>query len=211
MENLRDQISRVTDQFLGEVAGLALRHAEGLFSSAFATFGRKPRVADVSLTPRGRGAKRAPEELDQLAGKFVQFVRVNPGLRIEQINKQLGTTTVGLALPIRRLVAEGVVAVQGAKRSTTYRPGKNFSKWDGRVGRMGRAGEVGHASDASQAAEDGAGSSESSAPKPTTARSSRTRSASGRRSRSKRSSRRSKKSARGAKLGTQKKASAVAE
>ncbi len=44
----------------------------------------------------------------------------NPGLRIEQINKQLGTTTKSLALPIRKLVAEKRVKTKGAKRSTAY-------------------------------------------------------------------------------------------
>lgn len=66
------------------------------------------------------GVKRTPEDLEQLADRLVDFVKTNPGLRIEQINKQLGTTTKELALPIRKLIAEGRLRADGHKRSTTY-------------------------------------------------------------------------------------------
>ena len=67
-----------------------------------------------------RGGKRTSDELEQLSTQFLDFVKKNPGLRIEQINKGLGTTTKDLALPIRKLVSEGTVKVKGAKRATTY-------------------------------------------------------------------------------------------
>ena len=72
----------------------------------------------------GRGAKRTSEELDQLADQFVQYVVKNPGLRIEQINKSLNTTTKDLQLPIRKMIADGTLKVKGKKRSTQYFPGK---------------------------------------------------------------------------------------
>lgn len=68
----------------------------------------------------GRGAKRTSDDLDQISEKFVAFVAKNPGLRIEQINKQLGTTTKELALPIRKMLAEKKIKAKGKKRSTTY-------------------------------------------------------------------------------------------
>jgi predicted transcriptional regulator len=55
-----------------------------------------------------------------MADEFHQFVAKHPGLRIEQINKQLGTTTKDLALPIRKLIADGSLKAKGKKRSTTY-------------------------------------------------------------------------------------------
>jgi hypothetical protein len=150
MENFKAQISQATNQFLGEIVDLARRHTGAVFSSAFASLGTletgRPRSAERRsdtagvradrLTSAGRrySAKRDPADLDRLAAKFAQFVRVSPGLRIEQVNKQLGTKTSELALPIRKLVAGGVVATQGEKRSTTYHPGKNFESWDGRLG-----------------------------------------------------------------------------
>jgi hypothetical protein len=46
-------------------------------------------------------------DFEVLSEKFASFVKANPGLRIEQINKELGTTTKDLALPIRKLIVMG--------------------------------------------------------------------------------------------------------
>ena len=73
---------------------------------------RKPRQV--------KGGKRAPELLEQVSTSFAEFVAKNPGLRIEQINKQLGTTTKDLRLPIRKLIEDGVIKAKGLLRSTTY-------------------------------------------------------------------------------------------
>ena len=70
---------------------------------------------------RRRGEKRTSDELDLLADKFHEFVMKNPGLRIEQINKELGTTTKDLALPIKKLMTEGMLKGKGEKRSRCLR------------------------------------------------------------------------------------------
>jgi hypothetical protein len=67
-----------------------------------------------------KGEKRSTEALEELSEKFAAFVAKNPGLRIEQINTQLGTTTKELALPIRKLLGEKRIKSKGEKRSTTY-------------------------------------------------------------------------------------------
>lgn len=77
---------------------------------------------------RRKGEKRTADELDQLAERFQAFVKENPGLRIEQINKQLGTSTKDLQLPIRKLIADGAVKAKGEKRSTQYFPGEGTPK-----------------------------------------------------------------------------------
>lgn len=66
--------------------------------------------------------KRTPVELAAIEQKFVTFVRANPGLRIEEINKQTGTTTKELMLPVRRLIMAGRIKTQGELRSTRYFP-----------------------------------------------------------------------------------------
>jgi len=68
-----------------------------------------------------KGQKRPPKEIEQLRHAFVAYIRKNPGLRIEQINKAMGTKTKDLRLPIAHLIAEGRIAADGEKRSTTYR------------------------------------------------------------------------------------------
>lgn len=133
MENIREQIFQVTDNFLTAIQQLTAQHAALLLQETFSSLGSsKPRATPgaaarttAPTAPRSRGAKRGDDELEQLSTRFVQFVQANPGLRIEQINKQLGTTTAELALPIRKLVSSGGVTVKGQKRSTTYFAGKN--------------------------------------------------------------------------------------
>jgi hypothetical protein len=87
---------------------------------------------------RPRGAKRTAADLEELATRFVSFVKANPGLRIEQINKELGTTTKDLALPIRKLISDGVISAKGQKRSTAYFSGSSGSSVPG-SGRRARA------------------------------------------------------------------------
>lgn len=129
MENLQEQISQATRDFIATVQSLtaqhAAQHAGAVLQETFSSLGGSSRkTASSSTGARARGAKRGAEELEQLSKRFVQFVHENPGQRIEQINKQLGTTTAELALPIRKLLAEGTITSEGQKRSTTYFAGK---------------------------------------------------------------------------------------
>jgi hypothetical protein len=146
MSDFQNEMNRVVQGFVAQIAELARRAAIDTLESAFG--GRAGRggggggaasgaataaIASASFgrvgRPRGgRGAKRTAADLDALSDKFASFVKANPGLRIEQINKQLGTTTKDLALPIRKLIGEGQVTAKGQKRSTTYFPGKKKAK-----------------------------------------------------------------------------------
>lgn len=131
MENLREQIFQATSNFVAAVQQLTEQHTAQVLQETFSSLGGSKQRATSSTAAtvatgasRSRGAKRGPDELEHLSKCFVQFVQDNPGLRIEQINKQLGTTTTELALPIRKLVSSGDITVKGQKRSTTYFAGK---------------------------------------------------------------------------------------
>ena len=134
-EGMKIQVQQTVQGFVARVTELARRAAIDTVTAAFAGRGARPRrAAAAAVTARGRGRlvrragrprgaggpKRTPAELEALSARFASFVQANPGLRIEQINKQLGTRTKDLALPIRKLVADGVINVQGQARSTTY-------------------------------------------------------------------------------------------
>lgn len=124
MANLQSDIQRLVDDFVAQVNALARRAAITTLESALGG-GRGGSSGGLRIgRGRGRGAKRTGEELDKLSDDFLAFVNKNPGLRIEQINKQLGTTTKDLALPIRKMIADGTLKVKGKKRSTAYFPGK---------------------------------------------------------------------------------------
>ena len=139
MSDFQNEMNRVVQGFVAQITELARRAAIDTLESAFggrAARGGAP-VAAAALAasfgrvgrPRGgRGAKRSSADLEALSERFASFVKANPGLRIEQINKQLGTTTKDLALPIRKLISEGMISAKGQKRSTTYFPGRKKAK-----------------------------------------------------------------------------------
>lgn len=132
MSNFQHEMNQVVDGFVAQITELARRAALNTLEATFASHGagRVPTVAlPRGVTPvgrprGGRGAKRRPEDLEALCNQFATFVKSHPGLRIEQINKELGTTTKDLALPIRKLIAESRITAKGRKRSTTYFPGR---------------------------------------------------------------------------------------
>ena len=129
MSDFQNDMNQAVQGFVAQITELARRAAITTLESAFGARGGRgapssPGVAHVGRPPGGRGAKRTAADLEALSGKFAAFVKSNPGLRIEQINKELGTSTKELALPIRKLISERRISVKGKKRSTTYFPGK---------------------------------------------------------------------------------------
>jgi hypothetical protein len=141
MSDFQNEMNHAVQGFVAQIAELARRAALDTLESAFGSRssgrngGGRAAVAAIAAgsgragRPRGgRGAKRTAADLEMLSDKFASFVKSNPGLRIEQINKELGTTTKDLALPIRKLIADSKITAKGQKRSTTYFPGKKSKK-----------------------------------------------------------------------------------
>lgn len=135
MSDFQNEMTRTVQAFVSQISELARRAAVNTLESAFG--GRishdagalLPAVGAGAGRPRGtRGAKRSSEDLGALCAQVAAFVKGHPGLRIEQINKELGTTTKDLALPIRKLLGDGVITSKGQKRSTTYFPGRKTYK-----------------------------------------------------------------------------------
>src|SRR5262245_30421827 len=134
MTDFQTDMNRTVQGFVAQITELARRAAIDTLESAFGRRGGAGRGAasggaaaaggQVGRPRGGRGVKRTPEDLEQISTKFVAFVKSHPGLRIEQINKELGTTTKDLALPIRKLISDGVLKAKGKKRSTTYFAGR---------------------------------------------------------------------------------------
>ena len=130
MNDFQNDMNHAVQGFVAQIAELARRAALDTLASAFGSRGGGGRNGGVRAgRPRGgRSAKRTAADLEILAEKFASHVKANPGLRIEQINKELGTMTKDLALPIRKLIADGKITTKGQKRSTKYFAGKRASK-----------------------------------------------------------------------------------
>lgn len=115
MTNYQNEVQKIIEQAVGQISDLfreAVTNALGGSSNGHRN--------GSSNGGRGKGEKRPPNELKALADKFVAYVAKNPGLRVEQINAHLGTTTKDMALPIRKLIADGIIKTKGEKRSTQY-------------------------------------------------------------------------------------------
>ena len=138
MDNLSDQISELVDRFVEGVTTVARKAALDAMASALGT---APALrGGGALSSRGRGgspgptralrggsrkpgAKRDPQELARLVDQLRDHVATNPGQGIEQIKKALGYKTSELSLPMRKLIADGLVRSEGQKRATKYFPG----------------------------------------------------------------------------------------
>lgn len=124
--DLETELNQTIGVFKTTLAELARRAALVTLGDAFGRVGIAQADAlarPVGRPPGGGRPKRRHSELTELSERFTAFVRHHPGLRIEQINKQLGTATKDLALPIRKLIAAGAIKTKNKKRSTTYFPG----------------------------------------------------------------------------------------
>jgi len=140
MSDFQNEMNRTVESFVAQISDLARKAALDTLESAFGSrptgrgAGRASAAVVATEAPRagrprgGKGAKRTQADIDALAERVVSFVKTKPGLRIEQINKELGTTTKDLALPIRKLVGEGYLSSKGQKRSTTYTVGRKTWK-----------------------------------------------------------------------------------
>lgn len=137
MTDIEARINELVSTFVNEITRLARNAALDTLNRALAGAGgtvvrdirvAKPagRAAAAPAAPsarRGKGEKRPKAEIAQIAEQLAAHIKANPGQRIEQINKVLGTKTNEVALPLKKLIASGAVTTKGARRATTYFPG----------------------------------------------------------------------------------------
>lgn len=145
MTEIENRINALVTNFISEVSRLAqaaaLETLKAALGGATVPVVRDIRVgkaakpaasatggAAAAAAKRAKGEKRPKAEIAQVQDKVLAHIRANPGQRIEQINKVLGTRTPDLALPLKKLIADGAVATKGARRATTYFPGDGAAK-----------------------------------------------------------------------------------
>lgn len=133
MAPFQDQISKLVNDFVAQVSALAREAAmealEGALSGSPSSNGGGRRSAGaptVQITPRllPKGAKRPANQIEAVKAHLLDFIKSNPGQRVEQINKAIGTKTKELALPLKKLLAEGAIKSEGERRATAYYPNK---------------------------------------------------------------------------------------
>ena len=141
--SVSDQVRARVESFVAELSDLIRRSAMETVSQALAggeeaprrgrrpgVPGRRPAAAGVAAPvskgvrggARSKGAKRSPEELEELTTQLLNYVKSNAGQRIEQIADGMGTSTKELNLPAKKLLATKQLKTKGHKRATQYFP-----------------------------------------------------------------------------------------
>jgi hypothetical protein len=82
--------------------------------------GRKKPGPKPKAKVGAKGAKRTANEIDELLGHTLKFIKSNPGSRSEQIAEGLDVTTKDLVLPITKLFEGKAIKSTGQKRGTKY-------------------------------------------------------------------------------------------
>jgi uncharacterized membrane protein len=84
--------------------------------------GRPPSKPAAAAQARKAGQKRDPKDLAKLVERVAEYIKANPGQRVEQINRALGVPTKELTLPIKKLLHTKRITTKGEKRATVYAP-----------------------------------------------------------------------------------------
>jgi hypothetical protein len=122
MDNLQNQVHARVDAFVAEITEIARAAAYQALSGALEqtpTAGVRGTTAAIRSR---RSGKRTAAEIAQMADAFLAYAMANPGRRMEHIAKELGLATPELTLPVKKLLADGKLRVQGQKRATEYYP-----------------------------------------------------------------------------------------
>lgn len=114
VEELSAALAEASHSAISEVLGGGVSTS----SSSSGTTAKRGRPAKAAK--KARGGKRSADELEQLTQSLASYVKKNPGQRIEQISKAIGTSTKELALPAKKLIADKKLSTKGQKRATIY-------------------------------------------------------------------------------------------
>jgi hypothetical protein len=133
--SLDDRIRVRVEQFASELAELiresAMETVSAALTGARPSPGRGGRRAAAPIAvargagrgraaSREKGAKRPPDEIERLTSRLLDYVKSNPGQRIEQIADGMGTSTKELNLPAKKLISGKQLKTKGQKRATQY-------------------------------------------------------------------------------------------
>jgi|SRR6478609_3578406 len=83
--------------------------------------GRKARLLSAPA-PIKKGGRRSSTAVEEVGKQIVAHLKKNPDSKVEHIATALGDySSKDLALPIKKLLADKLIAKKGQRRGTTYR------------------------------------------------------------------------------------------
>lgn len=131
--DIQRELEQRIEEFVADITELARRAAmEALASALDQQLG-----GGAQSLRRRRGEKRSAQQLAEAQDQLLDYVRDNPGQRMEEIARELGVATRDLTLPLRKLVASNLVSTEGQKRATCYYPASAGPKSKQRASKKG--------------------------------------------------------------------------
>jgi hypothetical protein len=119
---MNGEIRDLVESFATELEALVRRAALEQLQSALggaAPAARKTR-GPGRKSAGTRGGKRSSEQVDAFAARILDVVKKKPGLRGEQLSKEMKTDTKSLRLPMLKLIGDKKVKTKGQRRGMTY-------------------------------------------------------------------------------------------
>jgi len=110
------------EAFASVISEFSIKAPVARAPKAAARRGRPAAAPKKSAAPKaGKRERRSESTIMEVGGRVIKLLQGNKkGLRIEQINKALGTTTRQLARPIQKLLSTKKLRKSGERRATTY-------------------------------------------------------------------------------------------
>lgn len=138
---IQQEINQRIEGFVSEITELARKAAYETLSSALAhgmsdpMGARHAGVSTPSVLRYRKGGKRSANEIAATADSLLQYIREQPGQRMEIIARAMDVSTKELTLPIKKLLQAKKIRVEGQKRATTYFPASGDTAAGGKAPR----------------------------------------------------------------------------
>lgn len=125
-KSVQDSLRASIDNFVADLTSLYRDSIMTVVSGQSSS----PRTRQAKVLPRtrGKGVKRNPKVIAALTSRLAGFIAKNPGMRIEQIARELGVGTKDLVLSVKKLLAQKQITTRGQRRATTYFPTKGAAR-----------------------------------------------------------------------------------
>ena len=129
MQNLEAEITNHVTAFVDDLGQLARRAAMEALSATLGALGvakpapstpARPAAVPQARKAGGKRIRRDAGGLSQIKARLAECIAANPGQGMEAITKALGLATKDVALPVRKLIADGVLRTEGQRRGTRY-------------------------------------------------------------------------------------------
>ena len=135
---LRDRIDAFVDDLSDLIRQAALESVQEALGGVVAparrgpgrppkTAGRMPGPKPSAFTPKkapkkkaGARIRRSADDLDEMAGLILDYVKGSPGNGVEAISKALRVPSKELKRPVQMLIADKKLRTEGNRRGTTY-------------------------------------------------------------------------------------------